>query len=124
MPRETFPMRRQTAMHALRRNTLRSNGMLDHLRAGLFIALLIYFGGVGSAQRSKHIRRLAEDPGRPIASRLLPDDEVVVVARDSGDRMVSNRYLTIKDVIEDATIVSNYVVVLRAARVEGQLAQN
>ncbi len=63
------------------------------------------------------------DPSRPIASRLLPDDEVVVVVKNMSEVVVSRGYVTVQDVIEDAAVASDFVVVIDADSVEGVLTR-
>jgi hypothetical protein len=56
-------------------------------------------------------------------NRLLPDDDIVVVVRDLSGGVVSNRYLSVKDVIEDAAFVSDFVAVVQADRIDTALSK-
>ena len=93
-----------------------------HRKSGLVLSALMLCFVFTVAQSAAKVRRIAWNPREPLASRLLPDDEIVVVMRDDvSGGMVSNHYLSVKEVIEDAAVASHFVVVVDADRVDGVL---
>lgn len=89
-----------------------------------FASLIWILAAAGAVAPAAAVRRLPEDPSRSIASRLKADDDVVIVARDLSDRLISSRSLTKKDVIDDAAVVADYVVIVDVDVVRGVLTHN
>lgn len=68
------------------------------------------------------VREIPWDPLTPIARRLLPDDEVVIIRPFDGDDVITPGYkLTVHDVIEDVALRSDIVAVIDVEAVNGVL---
>ena len=90
------------------------------------VCVVVVAHSVILAQSEPRVRELPFDPSHPIASRLLPNDEVVTIRNDgeTGLSVVSNKKLTVRQVIEDAAVGADLVVVLDVEITDGVLAQH
>ncbi len=128
IPRNARERQHRSAFKTGRERDMRNNSEIRAfcLCCGVlfvFGSLVRVNGAVTSAQRVD-VRRIPWDPTKTLRRRLLPSDQTVIVERDSSDILISNRYLSVSDVIEDAAVMSALVAVVNVDRVEGVLSDN
>jgi len=76
------------------------------------------------AQVRARVRGIQDDPRRTIESRLLPDDQVVIVSRPEGVAAVRVQSVSKKEVIEEVALGSDAIVVVECKRVDSVVTEN